>query len=204
MPEPPVVLWDVMSTLVTEPFLAAMPAFFGMDLGTLLAEKHPTAWIDFEAGRVDEAAYLARFFKDGRPVDGAGLKRALADAYAWMPGVEALLEALRAAGVPMYALSNYAPWYALIEAKLGLSRYLGWDFVSCLTGHRKPDPEAYLHAARSLGVPTGACVFVDDRAENVAAAEAVGMQAILRGPELGPVRDALARLGVPGAMCPKE
>ncbi|MCA9548600.1 MAG: HAD family phosphatase [Myxococcales bacterium] len=200
----PVILWDVMSTLVEEPFYAAMPAFFGMDLPTLLQEKHPTAWIDFEAGRLDEAAYLACFFKDGRAVDGEGLKAALRAAYAWMPGVEAVLADLKAAAVPMYALSNYAPWYRIIEDELALSRYLGWDFVSCETGHRKPDPEAYLHAARSLGVPTCDCVFVDDREENVVAAEAVGMQGILRGPDVEGLRVALARLGVPGAMCPKE
>jgi HAD superfamily hydrolase (TIGR01509 family) len=197
MTRPPVVLWDVMSTLVTEPFVAAMPAFFGMDLPTLLQEKHPTAWVDFEAGRLDEATYLARFFKDGRPVDGEGLKRALFAAYDWMPGVEALLRELRAAGVPMYALSNYAPWYRLIDAKLGLSAYLGWDFVSCETGHRKPDPEAYLHAARSLGVSVRDCVFVDDRPENVAAAERVGMPGILRPEEVLDLRAALIARGVP-------
>ena len=84
----------------------------------------------------------------------------------------------------------------VIDEKLELSRYLDWRFVSCLTGKRKPDPEAYLGAARALGVPPAACVFVDDRARNVAAAEAVGMRGILRTPEISALRAALAEHGV--------
>ena len=65
-----------------------------------------------------------------------------------------------------------------VERKIGLARYAEWSFVSCRTRHRKPDPEAYLHAARTLGVSTGDCVFVDDVARNVAAAAALGMRAL--------------------------
>ena len=92
---------------------------------------------------------------------------------------EALLGELRQRGVPMHALSNYRPWYARIEARLSLSRFLEWSFVSCDTGVRKPDPRAYLGAARRLGVSPGECLFVDDRPENCTGAEAAGMPAIL-------------------------
>lgn len=196
MRDRPVLLWDVMSTLVTEPFLETMPAFFGLSLDQLLAVKDPTAWIDFEHGRIDEATYLSRFFRDGRPVDGEGLKRAMQGAYDYMPGVRALLTELSGAGYPMHALSNYSPWYALIEEKLELSRFLSWRFVSCETGLRKPDADAYRNAARTLEVDPGACVFVDDREVNVAAARAVGMQAILRTPDIDALRRDLAALGV--------
>lgn len=45
--------------------------------------------------------------------------------------MEALLERLAAAGIRMHAFSNYPAWWALIEERLGLSRYLQWTFVSC-------------------------------------------------------------------------
>lgn len=192
----PVLLWDVMSTLVTEPFFETMPAFFGLDLEGLLAIKDPDSWIDFEYGRIDEATYLSRFFSDGRPVDGEGLKKAMQDAYDWMPGVPELLAELSAAGYSMHALSNYSPWYRLIEDKLEISRYVAWDFVSCDIGHRKPEKEAYLHSARTLGVDPATCVFIDDRQVNVDAARDVGMQAILRTSNIQELRDALTRLGV--------
>lgn len=190
-----ILLLDVMSTLVTEPFDKGIPDFFGMSFEEILQAVHPTAWVEFEHGQCDEASFLSRFFADGRPMDGEGLKRCLEDGYAWIDGIEALLTELREQEVQMHALSNYPVWYEVIEAKLGLSRYLRWTFVSCNTGYRKPHPEAYLGAARTLGVPPSQCLFVDDRKRNCAAAEAVGMPAIrFSGAE--PLRAALIERGV--------
>ena len=112
--------------------------------------------------------------------DPATFLAAMAAGYAWLPGVEALLSDLRALGfTEVHAFSNYPPWWQTIEARLGLSRHLRWTAVSCLTGLRKPDPAAYLDAARRVGRPPSACVFVDDRPENVAAARAVGMMGVV-------------------------
>jgi epoxide hydrolase-like predicted phosphatase len=46
-------------------------------------------------------------------------------------------------------------------------------------GIRKPDPEIYLIAAKKLGEPPEACVFVDDVPRNVDGARAVGMASVL-------------------------
>lgn len=194
MTDSPILLLDVMSTLVTEPWYEDVPAFFGLDLEALYQVKDQDAWIEFEKGLISEEEYCARFFKDGRPIDIQGFKAMMKRSYQWMNGVEPLLQELRDAGHRMYALSNYSPWYALIEEKLGLSRYLGWDFVSCKTGVRKPDPEAYLGPVRSLGVTPDRCIFVDDRQKNVDAARAVGMQGILRTDSIEELRRDLARL----------
>jgi putative hydrolase of the HAD superfamily len=45
-------------------------------------------------------------------------------------------------------------------------------------GIAKPDPAIYAHAAQGLGVPPAEILFVDDRAENIAAARVAGMHAI--------------------------
>jgi putative hydrolase of the HAD superfamily len=42
----------------------------------------------------------------------------------------------------------------------------------------KPEPAIYLHAAEGLHTPPANILFIDDRLENIAAAIAVGMQAI--------------------------
>jgi HAD superfamily hydrolase (TIGR01509 family) len=173
-------LLDVMETLVTEPYYRAMPRFFGLTLDQLQAAKHPTSWIRFEKGQLSEAEYLPLFFRDGRPVDAEGLRRCVMEAFEWLDGMESLLEELHAAGHEMHALSNYPVWYEMIEEKLRLSRYLQWSFVSCRTGVRKPDPQAYLQAAEMLDVSPGDCLFIDDRIRNVEAAQAVGMDAIHR------------------------
>ncbi len=178
MPQRPIILFDVMETLVTEPFFDELPGFFGMTLDQLVAANHPTAWIEFEKGLITEAEYLSRFFIDGRHVDGDGLRRHLREAYRWIDGMEDLLAQLKSSGFRIHALSNYSIWYEMIDQKLRLSRFLDWSFVSCRTGLRKPDAQAYLHAATALRVNPGDCLFIDDRDENVQAATATGMDAI--------------------------
>ncbi len=174
------ILFDVMNTLVREPFFADVPGHFGMTLDELLAAKHPTSWFAFERGEIDETAYFEDFFRDRRPIRGDHLLEVLVAGFEWLPGMEPLLADLHAAGHTIHALSNYPAWYRLIDEKLGLSRYLSWTFVSCKTGVRKPDAEAYLGAARALGVSPAECLFIDDQDAMVAGARAVGMPAIQR------------------------
>jgi HAD superfamily hydrolase (TIGR01509 family) len=173
-----VILWDVMDTLVRDPFRDAMPGFFGMTLEQMLAAKHPSAWASFERGETSEEAFLQSFFRDGRSFDSEGFKACVRDAYAWVDGMQPLLAALHARGHDMHVLSNYPEWHQWIEQRLGLSRYLTWTFVSCRVGLRKPDPAVFQLAARELGVLAEACLFIDDRAVNCDAARRVGMAAI--------------------------
>ncbi|WVZ04745.1 hypothetical protein V8G54_018091 [Vigna mungo] len=65
----PVLLFDIMDTLVRDPFYQDVPAFFGMSLKELIDIKHPTAWIEFEKGLIDEMELARKFFKDGRDFD---------------------------------------------------------------------------------------------------------------------------------------
>ncbi len=179
MPKRPILLFDVMETLVTEPFFTTMPAFFGVSLDELLETKHPTSWIEFEKGLISEDEYVQTFFRDGRHVDRDGLRDCLRQTYEWLDGMEVLVAELYAFGCDMHALSNYPVWYELIEEKLRLSRFLKWTFVSCLVGLRKPDSAIYRFAAETLQVKLSDCLFIDDRADNVEAARSVGMDAIL-------------------------
>eukprot|EP00268_Persea_americana_P025644 TRINITY_DN24982_c0_g1_i1.p2 TRINITY_DN24982_c0_g1~~TRINITY_DN24982_c0_g1_i1.p2 ORF type:complete len:155 (+),score=41.67 TRINITY_DN24982_c0_g1_i1:34-465(+) len=70
----PILLFDVMDTLVRDPFYQDVPAFFGMPMKELLETKHPTAWIEFEKGLINEMELAKKFFKDGRPFDLEGGK----------------------------------------------------------------------------------------------------------------------------------
>ena len=185
-----------MGTLVRDPFFEEMPAFFGLSLKELLDVKHPRAWVDFEHGHIDEAECMGSFFLDKREFDVAAFKRHVASGYAWLPGVESLLEELQRAGVEMHTLSNYTPWYQMIEERVGVSKYVRWTFVSCETGLRKPHPDAYVEAARVLERPVSSCVFVDDRAVNVEAAWQVGMPGLLFR-DADSLRDDLRALGIP-------
>lgn len=50
---------------------------------------------------------------------------------------------------------------------------------SCELGIAKPDPEIYLHTCDKLGVRPEESIFLDDKPENILAANSVGLNAIL-------------------------
>lgn len=50
---------------------------------------------------------------------------------------------------------------------------------SCELGIAKPDPAIYLYTCDRLGIPPENALFLDDKPENIAAAEECGLQAIL-------------------------
>jgi hypothetical protein len=130
-PKPTVLLLDVMDTLVADPFYEAMPRHFNLPFRDLLDQKHPTAWLEFERGDIDEERLLASFFRDGRPVDGPALVAMMRQHYRLLDGIEPLLDRLSAAQVEMHACSNYPVWWRNVEGSTGLSKWLRWTFVSC-------------------------------------------------------------------------
>lgn len=191
----PVVLFDVMDTLVHDPFRNEMPAFFGVTLEGMLATKHPRAWIEFELDERDEASFLRDFFADGRAFDHAAFRETVFGAYRLLPGIESLLAELHARGVEMHAASNYPRWYQAVEARTGLSRFLRWSFVSCELGARKPDTRYFETVLERLGVSAAECVFVDDLERNCVAARALGFDVIrFEGAER--LRQALSARGL--------
>lgn len=61
----------------------------------------------------------------------------------------------------------------------GLRKLFQVALSSCYLGLRKPEPAIYLRALDILGRPAERILFIDDRAENVAGAAAVGIHAVL-------------------------
>ncbi len=83
--------------------------------------------------------------------------------------------AARDAGLPTGLISNSWGLGIYERAPMGI---FDATVISGDVGLHKPQPEIYLLAAERLGVAPSACVFVDDLAENVAGAEAVGMTGV--------------------------
>ncbi|TVU25759.1 hypothetical protein EJB05_28267 [Eragrostis curvula] len=82
----PVLLFDVMDTIVRDPFYHHIPAFFQMSMKELLESKHPTAWSEFEMGLINEDELAKKFFNDGRSFDLEGLKECMVRAYEYIDG----------------------------------------------------------------------------------------------------------------------
>lgn len=62
--------------------------------------------------------------------------------------------------------------------KFGLRTYFKVALSSCYLGLRKPEPAIYKCALDILGRPAERVLFIDDRAENAAGAQAAGIKAV--------------------------
>ena len=79
--------------------------------------------------------------------------------------------------------------------RFGLQNHLDVALSSCYLGLRKPEPAIYRRALDILGRPAERILFIDDRAENAAAAAASGMKTI-RFEGADQLRSQLESLGV--------
>jgi putative hydrolase of the HAD superfamily len=81
--------------------------------------------------------------------------------------------------LPVYTLSNIAKHHmdAIERNCPGFFNGAAGLFLSYQIGARKPDAKIYQHLLEILNVDGSQCLFLDDRADNVEAACAAGIQA---------------------------
>ncbi|MEM8579668.1 MAG: HAD family phosphatase [Pseudomonadota bacterium] len=88
-----------------------------------------------------------------------------------------LLRRLRAKGVPVFALTNFGiESFAYAKSIYRFLEEFDRPYISGHLGLIKPDPAIYAAVEADSGIAPGRLLFADDRAENVAAAEARGWQ----------------------------
>lgn len=100
-------------------------------------------------------------------------------------GTVAILDRIRRAGVPNYAITNFAA-DTFAEAKIRFPFLAGFIDTVVSGDERllKPDPRIYRVLADRNGLDLTRCVFIDDSPKNVEGARSVGMTAIhFVGPE---------------------
>jgi len=114
-----------------------------------------------------------------------------------VPGTGAIVRDLAAAGVPMWGLTNWsAELYPYAPATFDVLDLLDDVVVSGREGVAKPDPRVFEIVAERAGLPLDRLAFVDDRADNAAAAAALGMDAIVFT-DAATLRADLAARGLP-------
>ena len=99
---------------------------------------------------------------------------------ALLPGAQAWLERLRAAGWRQ-ALASSAPRPnidAAFESLAALGQSLDLVVSADEVGRGKPDPAIFLEAARRLGLPAGRCIVVEDAPAGLEGARRAGMRSI--------------------------
>jgi FMN phosphatase YigB (HAD superfamily) len=194
-----IILFDVMDTLVVDPFFTGVHTVLGCEsMQALFKAKRPETYEMFETGEISEDELWSKYFADDRDVDVSAVRKHFVDGYDYIKGMRSLLgEIKRIGNVECYAFSNYGTLYKEIETKLELSKFLEWKFVSCEMGVRKPDPGAFDYVVNDLGVDLQRDVvcFVDDSKTNVAAGNAAGLRSILFEGDSAECRTALIAEG---------
>jgi 2-haloacid dehalogenase len=96
-----------------------------------------------------------------------------------IPGTVEVLAELRAAGVPLYALTNWsAETFAITRGRFEFLEWFDGLLVSGEERVTKPDPAIFQLLLDRFGLDPTATVFVDDSEANVAAARRLGFDAI--------------------------
>lgn len=175
------------------------------DLGNVLIDWQPEQAIAAAVGRDEARAFLDGFaFRSWNHAQDAGRpfveseREAVAAYPEWrehvlayrqnfpaslvdeIPGTVAILRELHAAGVPLFALTNWAAetfhharerfaWLDLFEDVI----------VSGEEKVAKPDPEIFAVLSRRSGRRLGDLFFTDDSEANVEAARAAGLSAVV-------------------------
>ena len=135
---------------------------FQHDAGRPLAEMVPERIALFPAYARHIEAYATRF---NETVPGP------------VPGSIALVEALHAAAIPLFAITNFgAEFWPRFRPTMPVFEHFQDIVVSGVEQIAKPDPAIYALAEQRFGYPARAMLFVDDNAANIAAARACGWQ----------------------------
>lgn len=172
------------------------------DIGNVLIEWNPQRFFDSRLGPerrtrlFTEVPLLAMNDAVDRGADFSSSVNGLAEAHpAWAsevrqwhdnwielasPAIDRsvrLLRRLRANGVPVYALSNFG--VRTFEIACQYYPFLTEFDQSYISGHIgsiKPEAQIYQLLETTCGVAPAALLFADDRADNIAVAEARGWQ----------------------------
>ena len=157
---------------------------FQHDAGRPIADMLPELKAEFpdHAPLID--AYAARF---NETIPGP------------VPGSLELVERLDAAGVPLFAITNFGHefWEGFRPTQPIFDRFRN-IIVSGTEKLMKPDPAIYALAIERFGIDPAGALFVDDNAANVAGAEAAGIAAHRFEDAAGLEAELVARDYLPG------
>lgn len=177
-------LWLQADRIDVEHYLDVMRGWFDGAYGNGNGSADPVHAL--ERGEIDARDFERQLAAELRLVDGGPVpaEGMLDRMFAGFHPVEEMYEALRAArrqGVRTGLLSN--SWGNSYPREL-FNAAFDAVVISGEVRMRKPEPEIFAYALELVGVPAEECVFIDDIERNVAAAQELGMAAILhRTPE---------------------
>lgn len=185
-------------------FVSAAPQAIVFDLGGVVIESDPNKVAAFLSDKFEikdeEAkalikAYKTNFLKGMTPKEFwdkyAAEKEVdlneewlnewqgvLFDSIRTIKGTLEVIEQLKAKGYVVGMLSNATGFQKEQIIKHGYYNLFNPVLISCEIGVEKPAQEAYEILLKELAIDAEACIFIDDKIENVEAAKKLGIQGI--------------------------
>ena len=172
----PVIAFDLMDTLIRDPYRLAHEAATGMSFEEFETKRPDGVYHCLERGEVEEEYYWYRLRQAGIAIDVDRFHDTRCRGYAWLPGMKELLADITAIHRVIIA-SNYPVWIHDVQRA-----YLG-DLnleicSSCHLGVRKPSPDFFVGLCARHGVDIHNLILIDDSLDNIRGARAAGVNAI--------------------------
>ena len=141
-------------------------------------EQMPHFWNEYDRGTlsIDEVKEeLCRYHNCDRAKVDDYVQLAIDKQEVIVP-TEELIHDLKAAGYRLYVLSNMSKEFIAFLRRVPVYRYFDGEVVSCEEGVCKPEKEIYELLLERYELTPAETIFIDDRKENVEAAEKVGIE----------------------------
>lgn len=173
---------DVMTEMVTQAYRTGGPRAGGHGADGAVTDPATRENLihALERGELEVAEFeriLARRLRTldgGRPVAEGMISRMFA-AFRPVEPMYDMLRAVRAAGLRTCLVSNS---WGVDYPRDGWDELFDGVVISAEVGMRKPEHRIFRHALEVIGLSAGECVFIDDMAENIAAAGELGIAGI--------------------------
>lgn len=172
----PIIAFDLMDTLIRDPYRLAHEAATGMSFEEFETKRPYGVYHSLERGEVGEEYYWYSLREAGIAIDVDRFHDIRRCGYTWLPGMKELLVDITAIHRVIIA-SNYPVWIHDVQRE-----YLG-DFnlevcSSCHLGVRKPSPDFFVGLCARHKVDIHNLILIDDTLDNIRGARAAGANAI--------------------------
>lgn len=110
--------------------------------------------------------------------------------------IESLICGLKKSGYKIYLLTNMSRRFYKFYKNIPAMKYFDGAIVSADEHTVKPEPEIYLNLFKKFNLKPEECFFIDDRPENIAAGEKLGMRGFCFRQDVNELAVALSGAGI--------
>jgi putative hydrolase of the HAD superfamily len=182
------------------------PELLGEAMRALTEEDGENPLYALERGEVTEADFLERLTGGLEPLLGHRphlhrFREVYFEALNPNPPMIELMRELKAGGKRMAMLTNNVrEWEPVWRSMLPVDEIFETVVDSGFVGARKPEARIYELTLKRLGLPGGACLFIDDLLPNIEGARAAGLAAVHFRDNDQAIPEIRALADLPGAL----